>query len=53
MLEMKAVISGIIRKYVLESIDTPETITLTQEIMLRSKNGIRLRIKPRGLVITK
>lgn len=49
MLEMKAVISGIVRKFVLEAIDTPETITLMQEIMLRPKDGIRLRIKNRNI----
>lgn len=49
MLEMKAVISGVVRKFVLEAIDTPETITLMQEIMLRPKDGIRLRIKNRNI----
>lgn len=50
MLEMKTVISGILRKYILEPIDTPNTITLVQDFMLRSKNGIRLRLKPRAII---
>lgn len=47
MLEMKTVISGILRKYVLEPVDTQETLTLVQDFMLRSKYGIKLRLKPR------
>lgn len=50
MLEMKTVISGILRKYILEAVDTPDTITLVQDFMLRSKNGIKLRLKLRPSV---
>lgn len=47
MLEMKTVISGILRKYILEPVDTPNTITLVQDFMLRSKDGIKIRLKLR------
>lgn len=48
MLEMKTVISGILRKYILEPVDTPNTITLVQDFMLRSKNGIKIKLRKRN-----
>lgn len=45
MLEIKAFFCGLLRKFVLEPVDTPETIVLTQEIILRPLNGIKLKFK--------
>ncbi|XP_066141715.1 cytochrome P450 4c3-like isoform X2 [Euwallacea fornicatus] len=43
MLEIKAFFCGLLRKFVLEPVDTPETLSLIQEIILRSQNGIRVK----------
>lgn len=47
MAEMKTFIAGLLRKYVLEPVDTPQTITMVQDMMLRPKNGIRIKLAPR------
>lgn len=47
MLEMKSVIVGILRKYKLIAVDKPEDIILEQEIILRPKDGIKMKIVPR------
>lgn len=48
MLELKAVVSAIVRKFILEPVDTPESITLLQQMLLKSKNGIRVRFMLRN-----
>ncbi|KAI7815058.1 cytochrome p450 [Rhyzopertha dominica] len=50
LLELKAAISSVIRKFVLEAVDTPTTITYIQELMLRSKNGIKIGFKIRDTI---
>jgi cytochrome P450 family 4 len=47
MLEMKAVLCGILGSFVLEAVDTPESIVLVADIMIRSKNSIRVKFLPR------
>lgn len=40
MLEIKAVLSGILQNFILEPVDTPETIVLVPDIVLRPENSI-------------
>nr|AHU88027.1 cytochrome P450 4ED1 [Propylea japonica] len=47
MLEMKAVLSAVIKKFELIPVDTPKTIHLNMETILRAKNGIRIKFLPR------
>ncbi|KAG5876290.1 hypothetical protein JTB14_032517 [Gonioctena quinquepunctata] len=39
MLEMKAVLCGILRNFILEAVDTPDNIQLIPHMVLRTKNG--------------
>lgn len=43
MLEMKTVLSSILRKFILEPIDTPENVALNLEMVIRPKNGLRIK----------
>jgi cytochrome P450 len=47
MLEEKVVLSSVLRRLRLETLDKREDITLLQELILRPKNGIRIKISPR------
>ena len=47
MLEMKAALCGVLSNFVLEQIDSPETIVLVVDIVLRTKEGIKVRFVPR------
>ncbi|KAJ8940827.1 hypothetical protein NQ318_003075 [Aromia moschata] len=48
-LEIKAVLCGILRNFILEPVDTPENITLVIGIILRSEKGyIRVKFTPRS-----
>lgn len=46
-LEEKSIISAVIRNYVVEAVDRREDLTLLGELILRPKNGLRMRITPR------
>ncbi|XP_019870625.2 cytochrome P450 4C1 [Aethina tumida] len=43
LIEIKTVITGILRNFVLEPVDTPDTITLITDLVIRSKDGIRIK----------
>ncbi|XP_057666258.1 cytochrome P450 4C1-like isoform X2 [Diorhabda carinulata] len=48
MLEIKAVLCGILRNFILEPIDTPETIRMVTDLVLRPENNnIKIKISPR------
>ncbi|XP_063909502.1 cytochrome P450 4c3-like [Zophobas morio] len=47
MLELKAALCEILSKYVLEPVDTPDTITLVMDIVLRTKDEIKVKFLPR------
>lgn len=47
MLEMKTVLCGILRKYILEPITTPDNIIMCAEMVMRPKNGIRMKFVKR------
>lgn len=47
MLEIKVVLLDVLRKFQLEPIDTPETLILHGQIILKSKNGIRVKFVKR------
>ncbi|XP_069698222.1 cytochrome P450 4c3 [Periplaneta americana] len=47
MLEEKAVISSILRKYRVEAVDRREDLILLGELILRPKHGLRVKIFPR------
>ncbi|RZB40510.1 p450 domain containing protein, partial [Asbolus verrucosus] len=51
-LELKTVISGILANFVLEPVDTPETIVLIVDLVLRTKDGIRIKFLPRQLILS-
>lgn len=39
MIEMKAVLCGILKNFILEPVDTPDTIVLVPDIVLRTHDG--------------
>jgi cytochrome P450 len=47
MLEEKVVLSSVLRKLRLQSLDKREDIPLLLELVLRPQNGIRIKISPR------
>lgn len=47
-LEIKTVLCSILRKFKLEPIDTPETRQLCAELVIRTKNGIRVKFVKRN-----
>ena len=47
MLEEKVVLSSVLRKVRLQSLDKREDIPLLLELVLRPQNGIRIKISPR------
>ncbi|XP_046382306.1 uncharacterized protein LOC124153250 [Ischnura elegans] len=47
MLEMKAVLSALIKNYRIVAVDKPEDIQLMHDIVLRSNKGIRIKLEPR------
>ncbi|XP_069681252.1 cytochrome P450 4C1-like [Periplaneta americana] len=48
MLEVKMVLSSILRRYEMRSADKSEDLVLIMEIVSRSKNGFRITLSPRG-----
>lgn len=48
MLELKSIISGILRKYRLKTIDNVEEIVMAQQMVIRPKDGIRLKFEARS-----
>jgi cytochrome P450 len=47
MLEEKVVLSSVLRKVRLQSLDKREDIPLLLELVLRPQNGLRIKISPR------
>lgn len=47
LLEEKSVISAILRNFVIEAVDRREDITLLGELILRPKDGLRVKLTPR------
>jgi hypothetical protein len=47
MLEEKVVLSSVLRKLRLQSLDTTEDIPLLLELILRPKDGLRIKISAR------
>lgn len=45
---MKTVLIGILRKFKLEPIDTPDSLVIFNELVLRAKNSIRVKFIPRN-----
>jgi cytochrome P450 family 4 len=48
MLEIKTVLCGILSEFILEPVDTPETMVPILDVVLRNKNSIRVRFVPRA-----
>jgi cytochrome P450 family 4 len=46
-LEEKAIISAVVRKYRIEAVDRREDLTLMGELILRPKDGLRIKITKR------
>lgn len=47
MLEMKSLISAVLRRYEMDPVDKPENISLITDIVLRPQDGIHIKFKPR------
>jgi cytochrome P450 family 4 len=47
MLEMKTVLSCVLRHYRLRSLDRPEDMQIVADLILRPENGIRVTVTPR------
>jgi cytochrome P450 family 4 len=47
MLELKAVLCGVLAEFVLEPVDTPSTIIVKSELVLRNVQGIKIKFVPR------
>ncbi|KFM71387.1 Cytochrome P450 4c3, partial [Stegodyphus mimosarum] len=52
MMEAKTMLSFILRKYHVRSLDPRDKVLVADEIILRPKNGLRIEIKPRGESLT-
>ncbi|KAL3270267.1 hypothetical protein HHI36_009320 [Cryptolaemus montrouzieri] len=48
MLEMKTLLVGILQRFKLIPVDTPETIVIRVELVIRAKNGIKVKFIPRN-----
>jgi cytochrome P450 family 4 len=46
-LEEKTILSSVLRKYKLESVDRRENIDVMFELILRPKHGLKIEITPR------
>lgn len=46
--EEKSLLSAILRKYRVKAVDTPESVTMISEIILRPLYGMFLRLEPRS-----
>ncbi|XP_063907299.1 cytochrome P450 4C1-like [Zophobas morio] len=49
-LEIKTVLCGILSAFILEPVDTPETVELITDVVLRSKDNIKVKFVPRKTV---
>ncbi|KAF5306534.1 hypothetical protein FQA39_LY08856 [Lamprigera yunnana] len=49
MLEVKCILSTILRKYVLLQVDTPKTIVHVVDFILRARDGIKIKFQPREI----
>lgn len=47
MLELKALLCGILSNFVLEPVDKPENVEMITDLVLRSKGSIRVKFVPR------
>ena len=50
-MEEKVVLSHVLRSYNVKSLDKPEDITLLAELILRPRDGIKLRLTPKSVWI--
>jgi cytochrome P450 family 4 len=48
LLEEKAVIASVLRKYQVEAVDRRENLTLLGELILRPKGGLKVKMFPRS-----
>ncbi|XP_046382672.1 cytochrome P450 4C1-like isoform X2 [Ischnura elegans] len=48
MQEAKTVVASIVKNYRIESIESPQELVLLMEMILRSQNGIKVRLHPRN-----
>jgi len=47
MMELKTVLCGVFRNFILEPVDTPETIVLVKDLTLRTRDGIKVKFVQR------
>lgn len=48
MLEEKIIVARVLRKFHLESLDEPDDLNIGTEMILRPKNGVRIRFTERN-----
>lgn len=51
MMEEKVILASIFRKFQVTALDKPEDLTLLSELILRPRDGIRLRLTPRQSIV--
>nr|XP_022908163.1 cytochrome P450 4C1-like [Onthophagus taurus] len=49
MLELKTAVASVMRHFQLEPVDTPDTITLQTDIIIRTTHGLKMKFIPRKL----
>lgn len=47
-MELKSIISGILRKYKLKAIDTIEDVVIAQQMVIRPNDGIKIKLEVRN-----
>lgn len=47
MLEMKSFVSKVVRDYILEAVDTPDTIQIKADLVIRPTKDIRVKFRRR------
>ena len=50
LMEEKTIIASVLRRFQLEAFEKPEDIPLLVELILRPRDGIRLRLTPKKIV---
>ncbi|XP_044262813.1 cytochrome P450 4C1-like [Tribolium madens] len=49
MLELKTVLCGLLSNFILQPVDTPESVVLVEDIVLRTKDSIKVKFVPREM----
>ena len=50
-MEEKIILASILRRFHIESLDKPEDVALISQLILRPRDGIRLRMTPKWYIM--